>query len=59
MTREARMAVTSIFYIVSFDPRGVGFTTPAFICFPDATQRMNWNITSDAEGLLGSSSTAF
>jgi pimeloyl-ACP methyl ester carboxylesterase len=47
------------FDIVSFDPRGVGYTTPAFICFPDATQRMNWNIASDAEGLLGSSSTAF
>ncbi|PQE07091.1 Peptidase S33 tripeptidyl aminopeptidase-like C-terminal protein [Rutstroemia sp. NJR-2017a BVV2] len=47
------------FDILSFDPRGVGFTTPAFICFPDATQRMNWKIASDAEGLLGSSSAAF
>ncbi|TGO09418.1 hypothetical protein BTUL_0166g00160 [Botrytis tulipae] len=47
------------FDIVSFDPRGTGFTTPSFICFPDAAQRMNWNIASDAEGLLGSSSVAF
>jgi pimeloyl-ACP methyl ester carboxylesterase len=45
--------------MVSFDPRGVGVTTPAFICFPDAAQRMNWEIASDAEGLLGSSSAAF
>lgn len=52
-------ATRKYFDIVSFDPRGTGFTTPSFICFPDAAQRMNWNIASDAEGLLGSSSVAF
>ncbi|TGO38659.1 hypothetical protein BHYA_0070g00300 [Botrytis hyacinthi] len=52
-------ATNKYFDIVSFDPRGTGFTTPSFICFPDAAQRMNWNIASDAEGLLGSSSVAF
>lgn len=57
-TTSTNVAV-KYFDIVSFDPRGVGATTPAFICFPDAAQRMSWNIASDAEGLLGSSSTAF
>ncbi|KAF7858704.1 uncharacterized protein EAF02_011028 [Botrytis sinoallii] len=52
-------ATNKYFDIVSFDPRGTGFTTPAFICFPDAAQRMNWNVASDAEGMLGSSSVAF
>jgi pimeloyl-ACP methyl ester carboxylesterase len=47
------------FDIVSFDPRGFGATSPAFLCFPDAAQRVRWNIASDAEGLLGSSSAAF
>ncbi|TGO52603.1 hypothetical protein BCON_0138g00210 [Botryotinia convoluta] len=56
----SRTEVTNKYFdIVSFDPRGTGFTTPAFICFPDAAQRMNWNIASDAEGMLGSSSAAF
>ncbi|KAF7920351.1 uncharacterized protein EAE98_009044 [Botrytis deweyae] len=52
-------AANKYFDIVSFDPRGTGFTTPAFICFPDAAQRMNWNVASDVEGMLGSSSVAF
>ncbi|KAF7911802.1 hypothetical protein EAE99_010984 [Botrytis elliptica] len=52
-------ATNKYFDIVSFDPRGTGFTTPAFICFPDAAQRMNWNVASDVEGMLGSSSVAF
>lgn len=47
------------FDIVSFDPRGVGFTTPNFICFPGAIQRAYWQVTSDTEGLLGSSDTIF
>lgn len=47
------------FDIVSFDPRGVGFTTPNFICFPDAIQRAYWQVASDTEGLLGSSDKTF
>jgi pimeloyl-ACP methyl ester carboxylesterase len=46
------------FDILSFDPRGVGSTTPNFICFPDALQRSYWQMASDAEGLLGSSNVA-
>ncbi|KAF7894877.1 hypothetical protein EAF00_006691 [Botryotinia globosa] len=47
------------FDIVSFDPQGTDFTTPSFKCSPDAAQRMNWNIASNAEGVLWSSSVAF
>lgn len=30
--------------IVGFDPRGIGSTTPASNCFPDARQRYMWNV---------------
>lgn len=47
------------FDIVSFDPRGVRFTTPSFICFPDALQRAYWEVAANVEGLLDSSNSVF
>ncbi|KAJ5676152.1 Peptidase S33 tripeptidyl aminopeptidase-like C-terminal [Penicillium macrosclerotiorum] len=42
------------FDIIGFDPRGVGSTTPAVTCFPDAHSQRNWELQMDAEGMLGS-----
>ncbi|KAI5198618.1 hypothetical protein E4T39_06665 [Aureobasidium subglaciale] len=45
--------------IISFDPRGVGYTTPGIHCFPDNLARSSWELQNEAIGLLGSSEDAF
>ncbi|KAI4732877.1 hypothetical protein E4T50_16561 [Aureobasidium sp. EXF-12298] len=45
--------------IISFDPRGVGHTTPAIHCFPDSLARSSWTLQNEALGLLGSSEDSF
>jgi len=42
------------FDIIGFDPRGVGSTSPAVTCFPDATSQRTWELQVAAEGMLGS-----
>ena len=42
------------FDIIGFDPRGVGSTTPAVMCFPDPTSQRDWELQLEAEGMLGS-----
>lgn len=43
----------------SFDPRGIGFTTPPIECFPDSLSRQIWYTANEALGLLGSSEDSF
>lgn len=45
--------------IISFDPRGVGHTTPGIHCFPDSLARSSWTLQNEALGLLGSSEDSF
>ncbi|RAK74767.1 alpha/beta hydrolase [Aspergillus fijiensis CBS 313.89] len=47
------------FDVVSFDPRGVNNTTPAFSCFRDSAARRAWKLQVDAEGILGSEERVF
>ncbi|KAF2761837.1 proteinase [Pseudovirgaria hyperparasitica] len=55
---DPNLKIGKYFDIISFDPRGIGLTTPSISCFPDANSRMNWQLGKDAIGLLGSSETA-
>ncbi|PYH45378.1 alpha/beta hydrolase [Aspergillus saccharolyticus JOP 1030-1] len=45
--------------IVSFDPRGVNNTSPAFSCFLDSAARQAWKLQVASEGILGSSDGVF
>ena len=47
------------FDILGFDPRGVNNTTPRLTCFPDTRAKDLWVLQADAEGVLGSSNSAF
>lgn len=49
----------SFFDVISFDPRGVNNTTPAFSCFNDEMMSQAWDIQGQSIGLLGSSNTSF
>ncbi|KAJ5084882.1 hypothetical protein NUU61_009461 [Penicillium alfredii] len=42
------------FDIIGFDPRGVGASTPAVICFPNPMSQRNWELQMETEGMLGS-----
>lgn len=51
---------TAIYHdIISFDPRGIGRTTPGIQCFPDTLARSSWTLQNEALGLLGSSEDSF
>lgn len=43
------------FDILSFDPRGVGFSTPRMQCFDDPCVAKSWNLRLKEVGVLGSS----
>jgi pimeloyl-ACP methyl ester carboxylesterase len=45
--------------LIGFDPRGVNNTTPPLSCFPNAFERLAWNLQADAEGLIGVSPDSF
>ena len=47
------------FEIIGIDSRGINNTTPRFTCFPTPAARDRWTIESLAEGILGSSESAF
>jgi pimeloyl-ACP methyl ester carboxylesterase len=47
------------FDIVSFDPRGVGFSTPNVHCFADPGLDQGWRLRVMEEGVLGASDAAF
>ncbi|KAJ5280460.1 hypothetical protein N7478_005832 [Penicillium angulare] len=55
---ESESASDKYFDIIGFDPRGVGYTTPALTCFPDSVSQRNWELQVEAEGMLGSSPDA-
>lgn len=47
------------FDIMSFDPRGVGFTTPNVHCFADSGLSKGWSLRVMEEGILGASDATF
>ncbi|KAM0719823.1 hypothetical protein Q7P37_003958 [Cladosporium fusiforme] len=47
------------FDIVSFDPRGVGFSTPNVHCFTDPALDQGWQLRVMEEGVLGASDATF
>jgi pimeloyl-ACP methyl ester carboxylesterase len=47
------------FDIISFDPRGVGFTTPNANCFADSRLGKGWALRVMEEGVLGASDATF
>jgi pimeloyl-ACP methyl ester carboxylesterase len=47
------------FDIVSFDPRGVGFSTPNVHCFTDSGLDQGWQLRVMEEGVLGASDATF
>lgn len=47
------------FDIMSFDPRGVGFTTPNVQCFADSGLGKGWALRVMEEGILGASDATF
>ncbi|KAI4721962.1 hypothetical protein E4T48_01897 [Aureobasidium sp. EXF-10727] len=46
------------FDLISFDPRGVGYSTPAISCFADPILEQSWNIRTREEGTFDSSNVA-
>lgn len=47
------------FDILSFDPRGVGFSTPNVHCFTDPALDQAWQLRIMEEGILGASDATF
>ncbi|KAF2724020.1 hypothetical protein K431DRAFT_241606, partial [Polychaeton citri CBS 116435] len=47
------------FDLISFDPRGVGFSEPRVDCFHNPTFDYNWQLRIMEEGIFGSSNAAF
>ena len=47
------------FDVISFDPRGVGFTTPNVNCFADSGLSKGWALRVMEEGVLGASDATF
>lgn len=47
------------FDILSFDPRGVGFSTPNVHCFTDSALDQGWQLRIMEEGVLGASDATF
>lgn len=47
------------FDIMSFDPRGVGFSTPNVRCFADPGLDQGWQLRVMEEGILGASDATF
>jgi pimeloyl-ACP methyl ester carboxylesterase len=48
------------FDLISFDPRGVGYSTPKLACFQgDTTSEQAWNLRNWEQGSLGASAVAF
>jgi pimeloyl-ACP methyl ester carboxylesterase len=52
-------AVPRYFDIIGFDPRGVNNTTPPLTCFPNAFERLSWNLQAQDDGLIGLAPDAF
>ncbi|KAF6788730.1 hypothetical protein CSOJ01_14959 [Colletotrichum sojae] len=48
-----------VFDLVSFDPRGVGFSTPRISCFDNLLDRQLWHQLERAYGDVGSSQRSF
>ncbi|TEA22088.1 Tripeptidyl aminopeptidase [Colletotrichum sidae] len=48
-----------VFDIVSFDPRGVGFSTPVISCFDDLVSRQLWHQLGATYGNIDSSERSF
>ncbi|KAF2705353.1 alpha/beta-hydrolase [Pleomassaria siparia CBS 279.74] len=46
------------FDIISFDPRGVGWTNPLVSCMSDEPSSWSWMLREQTEGILGSSDAA-
>jgi hypothetical protein len=56
---SANEAVPKYYDLIGFDPRGANNTTPPLTCFPNAFERLAWNLQADAEGLIGMSPDSF
>jgi pimeloyl-ACP methyl ester carboxylesterase len=56
---ETITVLAKYYDIIGFDPRGVNNTTPALACFPNAFERLAWNLQSQAEGLIGLTNDSF
>lgn len=47
------------FDLISFDPRGVTYTSPQIRCSPDELWSQSWELRTTTEGILGSSDASF
>ncbi|KAH0355525.1 hypothetical protein KCU83_g1854, partial [Aureobasidium melanogenum] len=54
---EADNKTAKFFDVISFDPRGVSYTSPTYHCFPSFIEEMNYDYSPS--GPPGSSDTAF
>ncbi|KAF4123019.1 Proteinase [Geosmithia morbida] len=47
------------FDVIGFDPRGIGYTTPKLVCFPDNLSRHHWNIQGSSSEAISSTKASF